>query len=315
MLPLTGSRGLWVAAWLAGLALALAGTIALVAAVPVLAQEPAPLTQCFDEVDNDGDGATDYPADPGCVLALDDDEIDPPTQCFDGVDNDGDGATDYPADPGCVSALDDDETDLLLPAPQCSDARDNDADAATDYPADPGCVSALDNDEMDPPLPPSPACSDASDNDADGRTDYGSDPGCESPSDTSEVDPTPVAAASQPPQGLSPFPVVRLAGRILRRGVRVRLLTVQAPSGSKIAIGCHGPHASCPYATTDRLSIGAVVRVRPFERRLSGGTVLRIYVTKKGFVGKYTRFEIRSRRAPKRTDECARWAGARMPCP
>jgi len=217
--------------------LALAGTIALVAAVPVLAQEPAPLTQCFDGVDNDGDGATDYPADPGCVLALDDDEFDSLTQCFDGVDNDGDGATDYLADPGCVLALDDDETDLLLPA------------------------------------------------------------------------------ASQPPKVLSPFPVVRLAGRILRHGVSVRLLTVQAPSGSKITIGCHGPHASCPYATTNRLSIGAVVRVRPFERRLSGGTVLRIYVTKVGFVGKYTRFEIRSRRAPKRTDECARWAGARMSCP
>ena len=199
---LTGSRGLRVAAWLAGLTLALAGTIALVAAAPVLAQVPAPLTQCFDEVDNDGDGATDYPADPGCVLALDNDETAP-----------------------------------LLPA------------------------------------------------------------------------------ASQPPKVLSPFPVVRLAGRILRHGVSVRLLTVQAPSGSKIAIGCHGPDASCPYATTNRLSTGAVIRVRPFERRLSGGTVLRIYITKKGFVGKYTRFEIRSRRAPKRTDECARWAGARMPCP
>lgn len=237
----TGSRGLWVAAWLAGLALALAGTIALVAAAPVLAQRPAALTQCSDEVDNDGDGATDYPADPGCVSALDDDEIDP--------------------------------------------------------------------------LPPAPQCSDAMDNDADGRVDYGSDPGCESPSDGSEVDPPAAAAATQPPKVLSPFPVVRLAGKILRRGVRVRLLTVQAPSGSKIAIACHGPHASCPYAMTNRLSTGTVIRVRPFERRLTGGTVLRIYITKKGFVGKYTRFEIRNRRAPKRTDECARRAGARMPCP
>jgi hypothetical protein len=35
----------------------------------------------------------------------------PPAACADGVDNDSDGLTDYPADPGCSSASDTDETD------------------------------------------------------------------------------------------------------------------------------------------------------------------------------------------------------------
>ncbi len=34
---------------------------------------------------------------------------DPPPACSDGIDNDGDGVTDYPADPGCFSAVDDTE--------------------------------------------------------------------------------------------------------------------------------------------------------------------------------------------------------------
>ncbi len=71
---------------------------------------PAP--QCSDGIDNDGDGLTDYPADPGCADANDNDEFNaPPAQCSDGVDNDSDGLTDYPADPGCTDANDDDETD------------------------------------------------------------------------------------------------------------------------------------------------------------------------------------------------------------
>ncbi|QSA96502.1 cellulose binding domain-containing protein [Methylococcus sp. EFPC2] len=73
--------------------------------------------------------------------------------CNDGVDNDGDGATDYPADPGCVSASDGDETDPLPVPAVCADGLDNDGDGLTDYPADPGCASATDADESNPPLP------------------------------------------------------------------------------------------------------------------------------------------------------------------
>ena len=76
-----------------------------------------PVSICSDGKDNDGDGKTDYPADPGCTSADDNDETDPP-QCSDGKDNDGDGLIDHPNDKGCESASDDDETDpCKTPAP------------------------------------------------------------------------------------------------------------------------------------------------------------------------------------------------------
>ena len=86
---------------------------------PPLPDDAGTPPQCNDGVDNDGDGKTDYPTDPGCVSILDNDETDPPpppppppvTQCNDGVDNDGDGLIDL-ADPGCVDANDDSESNL-----------------------------------------------------------------------------------------------------------------------------------------------------------------------------------------------------------
>ncbi|MCA1709317.1 MAG: hypothetical protein LC808_40980 [Actinobacteria bacterium] len=76
-----------------------------------------------------------------------------PAQCSDSADNDSDGRTDFPADPGCSSATDNDETDPppTPPARQCSDGRDNDRDGRTDFPRDPGCSSATDNNESNPP--------------------------------------------------------------------------------------------------------------------------------------------------------------------
>jgi len=41
----------------------------------------------------------------------------PPAACSNGKDDDGDGLTDYPNDPGCESALDSDETDEQPPPP------------------------------------------------------------------------------------------------------------------------------------------------------------------------------------------------------
>jgi myo-inositol-hexaphosphate 3-phosphohydrolase len=72
-----------------------------------------------------------------------------PPQCSDGADNDGDGKTDFPEDPGCTEANDNIEADAA-PVPQCSDLSDNDGDAQIDFPADPGCTDLLDNDETDP---------------------------------------------------------------------------------------------------------------------------------------------------------------------
>ncbi|MGN6111296.1 MAG: hypothetical protein ACTHU0_39735 [Kofleriaceae bacterium] len=66
------------------------------------------------------------------------------TQCSDGIDNNGDGKTDYPQDPGCSSPADDTE-DTVCPGatcPACSDGIDNDGDLLIDYPADTACIAA-----------------------------------------------------------------------------------------------------------------------------------------------------------------------------
>ncbi|MCX5741327.1 MAG: hypothetical protein NT062_02380, partial [Proteobacteria bacterium] len=67
--------------------------------------------------------------------------------CSDNVDDDGDGKNDFPMDPGCLDALDDDETDTCASGPgpgcpECGDGVDNDGDTLTDYPLDLQCQSA-----------------------------------------------------------------------------------------------------------------------------------------------------------------------------
>ena len=62
-------------------------------------------------------------------------------QCSDGMDNDTDGVTDFPNEPGCASAEDNDETNPTTPA-ACSNSMDDDSDTLVDYPADYGCTGA-----------------------------------------------------------------------------------------------------------------------------------------------------------------------------
>src|SRR5262249_48508290 len=45
---------------------------------------PDPAKVCGDGMDNDGDGLTDFPADPGCTSADDNDEYNPP-ECVNGA--------------------------------------------------------------------------------------------------------------------------------------------------------------------------------------------------------------------------------------
>lgn len=58
---------------------------------------------CANGRDDDRDGLTDHPADPGCASATDVDETAPELRCDDNVDNDSDGKTDFPADDYCTS--------------------------------------------------------------------------------------------------------------------------------------------------------------------------------------------------------------------
>ena len=64
--------------------------------------------------------------------------------CSDGSDNNNDGKTDYPDDPGCNSPSDDSEATVCPGSncPVCSNGSDDDGDGKKDFPADFGCSSA-----------------------------------------------------------------------------------------------------------------------------------------------------------------------------
>ena len=57
---------------------------------------------CDDGLDDDGDGLTDYPDDPGCIDEFDTDERGASFECDNGIDDDTDGFTDFPDDDGCL---------------------------------------------------------------------------------------------------------------------------------------------------------------------------------------------------------------------
>jgi PKD domain len=122
----------------------------------------------------------------------------------------------------------------------------------------------------------------------------------------------PVIQQRSRPRLMSPFPIVRVAGRILRAGARVRLLVVRAPRGAKVSIRCRG--RGCPFAKSVRAA--ARVRVRRLERLLPAGVTVQVFVTKRGLIGKYTRLRIRAGLAPARADRClppGRWRPIRCP--
>jgi hypothetical protein len=99
---------------------------------------------------------------------------------------------------------------------------------------------------------------------------------------------------------LRPFPIVRIRGYFERGGVRVTLLSVNAPSSALIAARCVG--AGCPIRTVAVAS--APARLRTFERFLPAGTVVQVRVTSAGRIGKYASFVIRAHSAPLRHDLC-----------
>lgn len=82
--------------------------------------------QCSDGIDNDGDGAIDFPADPGCTSAADESEHQATIGCDNGFDDDRDGLLDW-KDPGCITPKSPKEN------PQCSDGIDNDGDGKIDF--------------------------------------------------------------------------------------------------------------------------------------------------------------------------------------
>ncbi len=127
------------------------------------------------------------------------------------------------------------------------------------------------------------------------------DPGTERP------DPTPPR-----PQLLSPFPLVRISGTLTSTGVRIRLLTVRAPSGTLVRVTvtppCRGRRRSSRRCRVlhGSATVGRrpVIGFRKLARSYRSGTVIVVLVSRADRIGKYTRFTIVRGKAPRRVDQC-----------
>jgi PKD repeat protein len=106
---------------------------------------------------------------------------------------------------------------------------------------------------------------------------------------------------------------VRLRTRVGVRRTRVEVLSVEAPALSTVTLRCSS--SRCPVA----LSVAQIgtrertVRFRRTEKQLLyAGTLLQVFVTRPGAIGKYVSFRIRGKRAaPLRRTRCLRVGGMR----
>jgi hypothetical protein len=124
-------------------------------------------------------------------------------------------------------------------------------------------------------------------------------------------DPLAKLTGQSAPSLMSPFPIVRISGKVGRRGARIKRLTVNAPYGAIITVSCHG--RGCPFRRASRTvarvgrttSPSKTIRIRKLEGRLlRSHATIKVFVSKAGAIGKYTRFKIRRRRPPLRSDLC-----------
>jgi hypothetical protein len=110
---------------------------------------------------------------------------------------------------------------------------------------------------------------------------------------------------------MSPFPIVRITGKVQRKGARIKSLTIRAPYGATVKVRCRGH--GCPFhRSSQTLTLAGkakapskTIRIKRFERRLlRRGVSIKVLVMRKGEIGKYTHFLIRGGRPPGRTDLC-----------
>jgi hypothetical protein len=231
------------------------------------------LPVCADGIDNDVDGKTDHPADPGCSAPGDNDETDPPLPpgpstvtpptLVSATQSGGRLTATWTLAPGTVSSAivvsgenvpDDfhglfgvpgyswDTTMGTLQPSATSFTSPNPLDARTWY------VRVAANDGSGPfatnawsdvlSFTVKPICSDGVDNDGDGKTDYPGDPGCLTADESDEADPP---AAPQPKGPASVAVAVRRVdgiGRVRRRGIRVGVACPRACTAtSRILLG------------------------------------------------------------------------------
>jgi hypothetical protein len=118
----------------------------------------------------------------------------------------------------------------------------------------------------------------------------------------------PIAVQEPPAELITPFPIVSMLAAVADRGTRVEQLVIRAPVGARVRVRCRG--RSCPFHSyVMKAGVHAhatrIVRIKRFGRRLlRPGTVIEIRVTKRGAIGKFTRFLIRKGKPPTRTDRC-----------
>jgi hypothetical protein len=112
---------------------------------------------------------------------------------------------------------------------------------------------------------------------------------------------------------------VRLRTRVGVRRTRVEILSVRAPANSTVTLRCSA--SRCPTRVPSVAPIGARERTIRFKRTegslLYAGTLLQVFVTRPGAIGKYVSFRIRpNRAAPRRLTRCLRPGGTRpYACP
>ena len=116
------------------------------------------------------------------------------------------------------------------------------------------------------------------------------------------------------PPLLSPFPVVRLSGSVSGARTRINVLSVRAPVCSKATVLCTGE--DCPFRRSTKLTGRGPTRFPGAQRGLLAGNTVKVIVTKRDRIGKFTSFRLRANRAPKRLDRCARFGSSRgIRCP
>ena len=131
-----------------------------------------------------------------------------------------------------------------------------------------------------------------------------------------------IAVSTRAPTLIQPFPIVHMAGSYDAAGVKISLLTVQAPVGATVTVKCRG--RGCPtksesmaVASGPKSKAGTIlITLKRFERPLRAGVILEIEVSDHEEIGKFTKFVIHHDKPPTRQDLCLNPAGtAPILCP